>query len=250
MEDDGLDDDPRIARQGVAEVAELPSGLAVDQQDPRLIVGDLDRHASPVVVGADVPLHRREGDGQGDRADLLHRDAERDDRARPVGRGGDDLAHRRCAGAVERDGDLAAGVAVELERGLDAGDVPLVDRLGRLDRGDRDVSRRGRRADQDGIDRDAPSRQAIDGRRRVAGPVLPPVGQEDDPEHRRRAVAKGLGQGGRPVGRQGRGVVGLARMRQGLGDGRQRCRGGLAREGDRLDRVIVREPPDRRVLRP
>ena len=64
MEDDGLDRDARVAGQGVAEVAELPAGLAVDEQDAGLVVGHLDGDGAAVVVGPGVAVERPDGDGE------------------------------------------------------------------------------------------------------------------------------------------------------------------------------------------
>ncbi len=227
MEDDRLDRDVRVAGQGVAEVAELPARLAVDQQDVGLVVGHLDRDRPAVVVGADVPVERPDGQRQRGRAGFLERDAERDDRARRMGVGGGphDLLHRRGIGTLEGHGDLAAGVAVELERRLDAGHVAAVDRFRRLDRRDRRVARGGRRADQDREDRHAPRRQAVDGRRDVLrrGHVLPAVGQQDHAEHRRiaRGRSERLRQRGLPVGLPAVRVVGFPGRTEFLRQGRK-----------------------------
>ena len=123
-----------------------------------------------------------------------------------VGRCPDDLPDRRSVRAVEGHGDLAAGVAVELDRRRDVGHVATIDGFGRLDGGDRRVARGDGRADQDRVDRYAPRRQAVDYRRGVLDRrgVLPAVGQQDDAEDRR------VGRGGFQRLRECRLPVGLA----------------------------------------
>ena len=253
-EDDGPERDAGVAGQGVAEVAELPAGLAVHEQDVGLVVGHLDRDGPAVVVGPDVAIERSDREGQGDGPDLFHRDLERDDRARLLARPGGGGEHRLpqggSAGAVERHGDFAAGVAVDLERGLDARDVAPIHALRRLDRRDRRVARGDGRADQDGIDGHPPRREPIDGGDRVAGGVLEPVGQKHDAEHRGRRVPRlqRLGQGGLPVGHPGVGVAGLRGRLERLGQGGKAGRRGLPGEGERLDGVVPGQPADRRLV--
>ena len=228
MEDDGFDRDARVAGQGVAEVAELPAGLAVDEQDAGLVVGDLDRSrcGGRCRVGCRLRAVRSRATAAAVPTSS-ERDAEGDDGPRRGRRPG---ARRSAAWArrrpVERHGDLLAGVAVELERGLDLRDVALVDRLGRLDRGDRRVAGRTGRADQDGIDGDAPGRQPIDGRQRVA-----------------RARSAGRRSGGR---RRAPAASAVARLSASASAGCQSVV--TARQGRRAGRVASATRPGRRSV--
>ena len=61
---DGLDGDTLVALQCVAKIAELPARLAVDQQDPGLVVGNLNRDGAAVVVGPGIAKERADANGQ------------------------------------------------------------------------------------------------------------------------------------------------------------------------------------------
>ena len=89
VEDHGLQGDPGVAGQGIAQVAELPPGLAVDEQDLGAGVGHLDRDGPPIVVGDSSALSPGEGArraGEGPR--LRHEPPHLQPAARPRRSGG------------------------------------------------------------------------------------------------------------------------------------------------------------------
>ena len=196
MEDDGFDPDARVTGQRIAEVAELPPRLAVDQEDPGLFGRDADGDglaslsgrlsgigvdacpAGPTLTVIGVVPGRSRGTWKRTRALRRGRlaaavgDADRLPQweGRIVDRSGP---------ARERDRDVPACPAVDLDEGLDRRDVPLEDRLGRPDLGHGQVARGGRRADHQGVDRnpgrlELPQQGAPHRPRRPA--ILPVIG--------------------------------------------------------------------------
>ena len=71
-------------RRALRRYAQLPAGLAVDQQDADLVVDDLDGNRAAVVVLPGVARERFDRHGEGHSSWLVEGDGKRDDRSRGI----------------------------------------------------------------------------------------------------------------------------------------------------------------------
>ena len=164
----------------VAQVAELPAGVAFDDQDVGAIVGDRDFEIPTVII--DEGLAGREAgiDGVLRDADLVWGMGEAQGGAQGVVGDFDFFALEELVALEEGDGDRLAAQTVKFEIGLDDGAVVEVDGVRDPDVEDTGIFRTDAGADDDRADRCLLEAEAAGGVFDRARAVVAAIAEQDD----------------------------------------------------------------------